>query len=412
MTFVQDRGFWGEAFMNAMIDMDLCFIQWEKSYQNDGWSDNYIRRGKTTIIRRKNNAKDRSKLRFYFREQGWEKHAKGRRIIVRTNAVNGKVREFSIVTNDPELSAEKIIELIFNRWIQEGDFSYENSHFGLDEQTSRKTNAYEQLADSLEDREVESREYKKSNKQKRLIERDLGKQLLKLSAMPNPSQYAVKARRKQLQERLLVLEEEQSAVKTAGADASLVQKVKGKMKKLKKAFKRNTHLQGAIDKRREFENETAQIHGELNDLQELMKEMSRKESRLKVMIEEGKVKADTGRKALLDAIRVTSRNVFCKAHDIFRPLYENYREDHVTLRRLIHSSAVITQNADGTVNIFLTPKLERQAAQWRRIRKFLDIVEHRIRQQFGVIFKFHVNCSDAQIFDAATRMRERLKGPK
>jgi hypothetical protein len=147
MTFVQDRGFWGEAFMNAMIDMDLCFIQWEKNYQDDGWSDNYIRRGKTTIIRRKNNAKDRSKLRFYFREQGWEKHAKGRRIIVRTNAVNGKVREFSIVTNDPELSAEKIIELIFNRWIQEGDFSYENSHFGLDEQTSRKTNAYEQLAD-------------------------------------------------------------------------------------------------------------------------------------------------------------------------------------------------------------------------------------------------------------------------
>ena len=40
-----------------------------------------------------------------------------------------------------------------------------------------------------------------------------------------------------------------------------------------------------------------------------------------------------------------------------------------------------------------------------RYREFLDI----IRQQFGVIVAFHINKSDAEIFDVTQRMRERLK---
>ena len=48
--------------------------------------------------------------------------------------------------------------------------------------------------------------------------------MLKLSTMPNPSKYAVNARREQLQERLAVLEKEQSAAKVVNTDPSLVEK--------------------------------------------------------------------------------------------------------------------------------------------------------------------------------------------
>ncbi|MBA7698563.1 hypothetical protein ES703_107241 [subsurface metagenome] len=45
--------------------------------------------------------------------------------------------------------------------------------------------------------------------------------------------------------------------------------------------------------------------------------------------------------------------------DIFRPLYNNYRDDHVILRALTRSLGII-EKRDGVVNIQLLPAMEFQ----------------------------------------------------
>ena len=409
LTFVQDRGFWGDEFMKAMIELNLYFIQWEKNYDDDGWDEPFEREGKMSIVRRKNSSKDKRKIRFSFREQIWPAHPNGRRIIVRTYARKKKFEEFSIVTNDPDMRAEEVVRLMFNRWVQEGDFSYENRHFGIQELTSRKTNTYADLEDTLEDREVDSRAYKKADGEKASIQSKLGRVLTKLSRMPNPSPDAMKARIKRFKDRAFKLEAELAAIDPQKESIGLLEKIGNKIKKVMKTKNQTERQEKEITRRRELEKEIAQIKSALEEHEEIMAALPRKESRLEAMIDEGKVKPEMGRKALVDSVRVTSRNVFCEAHGILRPIYDNYREDHVTLRQLTQSSGVITQTADGTVNVYLTPQLDRQPAQWRRIRMFLDIVQHRIRRQSGTTVKFHVDKTSSERFDAAIRMKNRLK---
>jgi len=409
LTFVQDRGFWGDEFMKAMITLGLCFIQWEKNYDGTGWDAPFEREGKMSIIRRKNSSKDKRKVRFTFREQIWPAHPNGRRIIVQTYCRKKKFEQFSIVTNDPDMRTEEVIRLMFNRWVQEGDFSYENRHFGMQQLTSRKTDTYAALEDSLEDREIDSRDYKKARHKKTSIQSKLGKMLLKLSKMPDPSPTAIKARVKRLKERSSKLQKELTLINAQDTPQNLIDRIGNRIKNAMKRKKTLEQQEKELAKRQDLKKEIEQIKRTLEDHAALMAIIPKKESRLKAVIDEGKVKPNMGRKALVDAIRATSRNVFCEPHQIFRSNYDNYREDHVTLRQLTQSPGVITQAADGTVAIYLTPQLDRQPAQWRRIRTFLDIVEHRIRQQLGVIIRFHIQKSNAEIFEAASRMKKRLK---
>ena len=409
LTFIQDRGFWGDEFMKAMIALGLYFIQWEKNYSGDGWEDPFEREGKMSIVRHKNSSGDKRKISFTFREQTWSAHPNGRRIIVRTYDRKKRFEEFSVVTNNPDMRAEEVIRLMFNRWVQEGDFSYENRHFGIQEMTARKANTYADIEDTLEDREVDSRAYKKANSEKASLQSKLGRQLVKLNGMPNPSPTALESRIKRLKDRASKLRAELAAIDPQDAPSSLIERIGNRIKKVLNKQIQNELQEKQITKRQQLEEEISHTETTLEEHEAIMEVIPRKESRLQALIDDGKVKLEMGRKALVDSTRVTSRNVFCEAHKILRPIYNNYREDHVTLRQLTQSPGVITQAADGTVNIYLRPQLDRQDAQWKRIRTFLDIVEHRIRQQFGTVIKFHIKKTSAEIFDAAARMKNRLK---
>ena len=63
------------------------------------------------------------------------------------------------------------------------------------------------------------------------------------------------------------------------------------------------------------------------------------------------------RKAFMDAIRLSSRNIFYCLMDIFRPLYNNYRDDHVILRELTRSLGII-EKREVVINIQLLPAME------------------------------------------------------
>jgi len=98
---------------------------------------------------------------------------------------------------------------------------------------------------------------------------------------------------------------------------------------------------------------------ELDNLEKSLMETVRDESRLQAFTSEQYFRLDMRRKAFMDAIRLSSRNIFYCLMDIFRPLYNNYRDDHVILRALTRSLGII-EKRDGVVNIQLLPAMEFQ----------------------------------------------------
>jgi len=52
------------------------------------------------------------------------------------------------------------------------------------------------------------------------------------------------------------------------------------------------------------------------------------------------VRLDTGHKTLMDAIKITARNLFYRAPAPFKAAYNNYRDDHDYFRELSQSAGV------------------------------------------------------------------------
>ena len=64
------------------------------------------------------------------------------------------------------MPAEEVIRLMLSRFLQENDFSCLNRHVGINELTARKFDRRQALAHQLQDRDMDSRAYKKTKKQK------------------------------------------------------------------------------------------------------------------------------------------------------------------------------------------------------------------------------------------------------
>jgi len=108
----------------------------------------------------------------------------------------------------------------------------------------------------------------------------------------------------------------------------------------------------------------------------------REESRLKALIEEQYLRLDTRRKAFMDAIRISCRGIFFKLAMEFRPLYNNYRDDHFIVRELTRASGII-EKRDGIVNILLIPTMEFQPATRIIVLTFLERISRQINDHSG-----------------------------
>ena len=155
MTFVIDRGIYGLSAMRLFINSGYHLITWEKDYGKDSWNE---QSQSVSFLWEKfrNNCNDSQKYFFEYQEGVWARDSRFRRIIVRATNPSGKKVEVSILCSNQDMTAEKIIKLIFNRWIQENDFGYLITHFGIDQLDSRAADAYDKV-EELEDRMVESR---------------------------------------------------------------------------------------------------------------------------------------------------------------------------------------------------------------------------------------------------------------
>ena len=135
---------------------------------------------------------------------------------------------------------------------------------------------------------------------------------------------------------------------------------------------------------------------ELENFEESLMETVRDESRLQALIEEQYFRLDMRRKAFMDAIRLSCRNIFYCLMDIFRPLYNNYRDDHVILRELTRAMGIV-EKRDGVIIIQLLPAMEFQPKVKQIVSTFLEQMSERINHYFaGRYLPVHIQLLEDQ----------------
>lgn len=365
LTFVIDRGIYSEEMFTRFTLHGCSLITWEKGYARDGWNPN-----EPAVVfqafRTGNTDDDRREYTFECQESRWEKDPSVRRIIVRATNPSGRTIEVSILCSDHSRSVERIVKLMFNRWVQENDFKYGDRHFGWMQITSYATGTYSEIADQLSDRDVECPEYRKLKRELAEREAELGKELLKRERA-SKKLAGKRAERDRLKQRIECEDhgESDSPGRTAGKQPS--ERLDEHRRELRRL---NSSIGQLARGLKERATQIKELNETIEQLAEQRNDAIRKRSRLELLIELRYERPDMRRKAMMDALRVTASNMFRQLLEPFRGIWGNHRNDHVMLRMLTRCDGYIGSR-DGFVEISLWLKGRYQPHRIRAFGSFL-----------------------------------------
>jgi len=406
VTWVVDRGIWSKKFLAELDALGDKFATWEKGYnakQESRWDRPGSDCGRFSRRRRRNNHSDTVRYRFEWREQTWEHLPNGRRFIVKARKPKGGTVEVSIVSNNADMPAEKLIWLMFNRWLQENDFAYLLRHFGIGELTERGFDTYAKIAPELQDRQVKSRAYKRAGDQRKEQQRELAEMLLKQRTHGTAQDMEglrkerdkLRARVPKFKAELERLRDDQSSNVLSQLDR-LTQTVSDIATRLLGNSEAQTHAQKAA----EIEANIRETEDMIEQIEVRLKEIPKTESRIQALIEQQYVRLRMRSKPVADAVRITCRNVFRRPLEIFRPIFDNLRTDHAVLRSVTRAPGLISATPEQ-IDVHLLPSITIEPAERDRIRRFLDICEHRCAAtaalQDGPKVRFKLLLRDAEI---------------
>jgi hypothetical protein len=290
---------------------------------------------------------------------------------------------------------------------QENDFCYENRYFGIHQLTSRRFTPYEAIAGEVVDRQVDSRAYKAAHDRRQMLTEELKRRLFALEGLPKTSLHQLEVKKERLRQQAAKLRDHLERLSAeSAATPKTMERIGAQVRRIKELFRRHEEEQEQACKRQQLEQERDRLREQIQQVQVQLQTLSRTESRLLMVIEEEYVRPEMTRKSLVDAVRITSRNVFCEALREFRPYYGNLRDDHQILRALTRSSGMIIPSGNR-IDVYLLPCLERQPHQWARIDRFLAASERRIAARWGIQVRFITQTTDAKIFRAIERARSR-----
>ena len=280
LTMVFDRGIYGqEPFDKIIADPTLHIVTWEKNYSQGSWEPLATTKH-FHMQRSRNRANDLKTYHFEYQSKVWSKNPAMRLICVRATNPSGRTIELGILTDDVDRLAQELIWLMFHRWLQENDFKYMEKHFGINQITSYASYSYEEIAKSLEDRQVKSGEYKALQKERTQLRKKLKVELYAEHCHPNKSDL-----RTQL-------------IKTL------------------------TEADETISK--------------------TMKDTDREASRLDTLVLSQYRKLNTDSKKVYDALKLIARNAFYTELAPFKKSYDNYRDDHAIFRNLTRAPGLLS----------------------------------------------------------------------
>ena len=381
--FVLDRGIYGlDTFGRFGADY---LLTWEKGYRGDGW-DGCRAEVVFSRVRARNHAADLMLYRFECREEPWRRDPAMRRILVRATNPNGNSIAVAILCSDPDIDIETAVWLMFNRWLQENDFKYLDRHFGLNQLTSYASKAVAEEADRLRDMPVDCPEYRELKAQERAAENELARALLKREAVRDSLTEA--------RERLAALQDARQRLRRR-IDTGLEQLHAAEGPELGRAFAaadslaaeggelRRERLGAQRTHRRVHERlqhvqqQVSENKQHLADLQARLSEAVRQQSRLRLLIDNRYRLLDSRCKEMLDALRISASNMFAALVAVFRPIYGNYRNDHVMLRNLTRADGFL-HNDGQTLHVRLWLKGRFQDRQLKAFRAFLAEMSDRL----------------------------------
>lgn len=319
-TFIIDRGIYGREKMIKISERGYGLVTWEKSYKRDAWNENgnII---ELKIERPKNCSTDIKTWSVKFiRDNSFSKIPGFYRLIVKIlpPGKNRKEAEVSVLTNG-KINDTTAVRSMLNRWVQENDFRYMVINFGLNQITSYESEDYNDMMDTIAEKKVMSESYKVIREAVTSIKTKLGKELVK------------------------ILSDKENEAISMNPSASILKK-------------------------------------ELSDLEKEMNEVEMYENKIEKLIRENASKLSTDKKAMLDAVKILSRNIFFSMLKIFRPIYNNYRNDHKILRELICSHGYFSAEEKRlTFQINLERRLSPE--QKRKIEHFICSIENNINEK-------------------------------
>ena len=355
LTLIVDRGIYSNDIFNQVLaDPNIHLITWEKGYQSQTdtpWETlaaSHRAAGTYsfhTFSRLRNNSRDHRPYHFEYIHRPWAKNPAIRQIIVRATNPTGRTVQLSILTDDTQRPVYEIVRLMFNRWIQENDFKYLNKHFGINQLTSYRSTPYEQLRDELTDRQVPNRAYVEKVKIARQLEARQARQLL-----------AADRDQRDQSARQLRLEQIQSAIANRAAPesntlpAATTAEERKELARLHNATKR--HHKYRDERNLKIEN----LHQLLLQNEEEKSALEKQVSRIDQLIHQEMVRMDLGNKTLMDAIKITARNLFYRFFAPFKAAYDNYRDDHDHYRQLTQCDGVLRWTG-SEIEVHLVPQV-------------------------------------------------------
>jgi hypothetical protein len=359
LTMVVDRGiFSADLFEEVIRDPALHLITWQKGYEAQAWPPGPVS-GSFGLERRRNRASDVRLYRFEYVDRTWEKNPLLRQLVVRATNPEGRTVQVAVLTDDLERDAEEIIQLIFNRWLQENDFKYLDKHFGINQLTSYRSIKYEELKGQINDRQVQSQAWRDLAQSGKEIQRQQARVLL-VQERAQRSENLRQEKIRTLQEQMQQPGTEETSVKTLSAE----------LVRIKTASRRYETY------RQQRQSKLDELHEKLKENQIKKEAVEQEVSRVDQLIEQDMVRMDTGAKRLMDAIKVTARNLFYRALAPFKEAYDNYRDDHDYFRQLTLTAGVLRWTGQE-IEVHLVPHLNYSPQLTNIIQKLMASLNER-----------------------------------
>jgi hypothetical protein len=395
-TWIVDRGIYGIDTLNEIVNSGDHIITWEKDYKKNEW--NSQSNSETFIMRLpRNNSRDLKEYKCVYQEQKWSKDTQFRKLIVRVTKKIGRkkvnrILEVSILCSNNEMTAEKIIQYILRRWLQENDFGYLIKHYGIDQIDSYKNNSYRKLKNKEEKTDflIKSREFKDLQKQKAKLQSEYGKALKNRENKIDSFIRRLSKKMTGRKDKQILITSEITALNKTCSEFSDKTSLKN-LNKIIRRLSRHEIKSKEIEKEENVKlaeltlllnNKVESCKQSINQIDDKLKLTLKEESRLNALIEGKYYRLDTASKSILDILRISARNSFYQLLKLdFRPFYDNLRDDHVVLRTIIKAPGKM-KTVKGRLFIELFPEGDFPEKTIMAVKAFIAVRENKINKYF------------------------------
>jgi len=363
LTFVIDRAIYDLEELRNFRDQNVYVITWEKAVKNLLWEppdEESI--GRFAMIKYKNSKESTTTYHVQYYRQPWSRETSFWRYVVALRKGDEAAPIIlPVLCTDPTRNQESSIRPILERWVQENDLLYNILNVGINEITSYKNISYAEIADSLTDHEMGNPVARKLCAERLQLKRLWGKILV-----------CREEKQKQMQQFLEEFDQsftkiQSDAKKNSDPTKQKELKKKSKQQLLKKKKKQKTYENFKFKNRQD----EADVVEKIRILDKSLEKEPLEISRLERLIEENFRKLNFDPKAYMDAIRITARNIFGVLHSQFRPVYNNYRNDHRILRELIRAPGVI-RRTETEIIVTLIPSRQYSKKTKNAVEQFLQ----------------------------------------